>query len=59
MLPVLPAGCRVLSTSRAGQSLWVETMRIEVELPDGSIRTFFKKVNCILLAVLKLRAHKF
>ena len=39
----LPAGCRVLGTARGGESLWVETLRIEVELPDGTEQVFFKK----------------
>jgi fructosamine-3-kinase len=39
----LPAGCRVLNTARGGESLWVETLRIEVELPDGTEQVFFKK----------------
>lgn len=34
----------VLNTSCAGQSLWVEAVRIEVELSDGSEQVFFKNV---------------
>ena len=39
----LPVGCRVLNTAKGGESLWVETLRIEVELPDGTSQMFFKK----------------
>jgi protein-ribulosamine 3-kinase len=39
----LPAGCRVVNTSKGGESLWVQTLRIEVELPDGTEKVFFKK----------------
>ncbi len=39
----LPAGCRVLKTAKGGKSLWVETLRIKAELPDGSVQVFFKK----------------
>ncbi|VUC26635.1 unnamed protein product [Clonostachys rosea] len=37
------SGVRIISTSRAGQSLWVETVKIEAMLPDGSTKTYFKK----------------
>lgn len=43
-LLALPAGCKVLSTSHSGKRLWVETMWIDVELPDGTKEVFFKKV---------------
>ena len=39
----LPIGCRVVNTTRGGESLWVETLRIKVELPDGTEQVFFKK----------------
>ena len=39
----LPAGCQILNTAKAGESLWVETLRIKVKLPDGTEQVFFKK----------------
>ncbi|KAM7206748.1 Fructosamine kinase domain containing protein [Rhypophila sp. PSN 637] len=43
VMEALPAGCRVLNTAKGGESLWVETLRIAVELPDGTEQVFFKK----------------
>ncbi|CAH0042053.1 unnamed protein product [Clonostachys rhizophaga] len=43
IMSALPPGARIISTSRAGQSLWVETVRIEAMLPDGSTKAYFKK----------------
>jgi hypothetical protein len=33
-----------------GLSLWVKTVKIVVELEDGSTAEFFKKVGCSLMA---------
>ncbi|KAK7224763.1 hypothetical protein V2G26_012766 [Clonostachys chloroleuca] len=43
IMSAFPPGARIISTSRAGQSLWVETIRIEAMLPDGSTKACFKR----------------
>jgi hypothetical protein len=43
---VLPGGIEVLSVTPSGASAWVQTVRIEVRLPDDSTKYYFKKV-CI------------
>ncbi|MCJ1385499.1 hypothetical protein MMC17_008622 [Xylographa soralifera] len=40
----LPKGCRVLSTEGHGVSFWANTGRIDVELADGTLQSFFIKV---------------
>ncbi|MCJ1356773.1 MAG: hypothetical protein MMC33_006769 [Icmadophila ericetorum] len=40
----LPKGCRVLSTESHGVSFWANTGRIDVELANGAVQTFFIKV---------------
>ena len=42
--PELPNGCKVFSTELHGVSFWANTGRIEVELADGGLQTFFVKV---------------
>lgn len=44
VLAELPKGCRVVSTESHGVSFWANTGRIDVELADGSPKTFFIKV---------------
>ncbi|KEY66277.1 hypothetical protein S7711_02742 [Stachybotrys chartarum IBT 7711] len=39
----LPPDCKVLSVMPSGQSLWVATVKIVVELTDGKTAEFFKK----------------
>ncbi|KAI9778640.1 MAG: hypothetical protein M1816_004002 [Peltula sp. TS41687] len=40
----LPEGCRVVSTERHGVSFWANTGRVDVELADGTLQSFFIKV---------------
>lgn len=44
----LPHGCKVVSVAPLGTSLWVQTVRIQTRLSDGTIKAFFKKVSDIL-----------
>ncbi|KAL2024345.1 hypothetical protein VTK56DRAFT_8827 [Thermocarpiscus australiensis] len=39
----LPHGCKVLSVTSSGKSLWVKTVKILVQLEDGRTAEFFKK----------------
>ncbi|KAI0131938.1 Fructosamine kinase-domain-containing protein [Xylariales sp. AK1849] len=39
----LPSGCQILSVFPSGQSLWVGTVKIRVQLRDGTIAEYFKK----------------
>ncbi|KAK1675225.1 Fructosamine kinase-domain-containing protein [Colletotrichum godetiae] len=39
----LPTGCSVLEVSPSGHSLWVATVKIVVQLKDGTINEYFKK----------------
>ncbi|KAH9893767.1 Fructosamine kinase-domain-containing protein [Xylariomycetidae sp. FL2044] len=43
LLAVLPPNSKVVSVASSGHSLWVGTVRIDVRLPDGGSRVFFKK----------------
>ncbi|QVM07846.1 hypothetical protein D8B26_002540 [Coccidioides posadasii str. Silveira] len=40
---VLPPGSQILSVEPSGASLWVQTVRIDVQEPDGNIQAYFKK----------------
>lgn len=40
----LPPGSEIVSVRPAGASAWVETVRIDVRLSDGSLKSYFKKV---------------
>lgn len=44
VLAELPKGCRVISTEGHGVSFWANTGRIDVELANGTPKTFFIKV---------------
>ncbi|KAI4280194.1 MAG: hypothetical protein L6R38_004637 [Xanthoria sp. 2 TBL-2021] len=39
----LPEGARILSIVPSGASVWVQTVRIDVQLNDGNRKTYFKK----------------
>ncbi|KFY36873.1 hypothetical protein V495_07537 [Pseudogymnoascus sp. VKM F-4514 (FW-929)] len=39
----LPSGSEIISVRPAGASAWVETVRIDVRLADGSQKSYFKK----------------
>lgn len=41
----LPLGTKVLSITPSGASAWVQTVRIDTELADGSQRVFFMKAS--------------
>ncbi|KAH7324679.1 Fructosamine kinase-domain-containing protein [Stachybotrys elegans] len=43
VLNEFPPGCKVLSVLPAGQSLWVTTVKILVQLNDGHTEEYFKK----------------
>ncbi|KAH0536564.1 hypothetical protein FGG08_006572 [Glutinoglossum americanum] len=43
VLAKLPPGTKVLSIAPHGASLWVQTVRIDTRLPDGTIKIYFKK----------------
>ncbi|KAG8161739.1 hypothetical protein KVR01_008726 [Diaporthe batatas] len=43
VLSALPHNSRVLSVTPSGASAWGETMRIECELEDGTLKDFFMK----------------
>ncbi|KAH9889620.1 Fructosamine kinase-domain-containing protein [Xylariomycetidae sp. FL2044] len=43
VLSALPSGCRVVSMKKHGVSFWANTGRIDVELSDGSPKSFFIK----------------
>ncbi|KAK3899740.1 Fructosamine kinase-domain-containing protein [Staphylotrichum tortipilum] len=43
LLAKLPPNCKVLSVTPSGYSVWVKTLRITVQLENGSIASFFKK----------------
>jgi protein-ribulosamine 3-kinase len=38
-----PLGCKVVSVNPSGKSLWVRTVRIDIQLSDGSLKAYFKK----------------
>lgn len=42
--PRLPKGGKVVKAQRLGLSDWCDTTRYDVELPDGTIKSFFEKV---------------
>ena len=39
----LPTGCEIISVTSSGTSLWVQTVKIKVQLPDGSERALLPK----------------
>ncbi|KAL8877477.1 MAG: hypothetical protein Q9198_004514 [Flavoplaca austrocitrina] len=39
----LPVGAKVLAVAPYGTSEWVQTVRIDVQLEDGCLKTYFKK----------------
>ncbi|KAI1876829.1 uncharacterized protein JN550_000901 [Neoarthrinium moseri] len=43
LISVLPAGSKVVNVAYSGMSAWVRTLKIDVELPDGSTESYFKK----------------
>ncbi|KAL8688735.1 MAG: hypothetical protein Q9218_005423, partial [Villophora microphyllina] len=43
VLTKLPDGVKVLSISPSGASAWVQTVRIDTQLVDGTSKTYFKK----------------
>ncbi|KAL9005295.1 MAG: hypothetical protein Q9188_001921 [Gyalolechia gomerana] len=43
VLAKLPEGVKVLSISPSGASAWVQTVRIDTQLADGTSKTYFKK----------------
>ncbi|KAK8045687.1 hypothetical protein PG996_013751 [Apiospora saccharicola] len=43
VLSALPIGCRILSTQAHGSSFWAQTGRIDVELRNGTSKSFFIK----------------
>jgi hypothetical protein len=45
LCPELPPNSKVLSVGSGGPSLWVKTVKIVVQLEDGSTTEFFKKVR--------------
>lgn len=45
ILEVLPEGTKVLKASSYGTSAWTRTARIDVELADGTPRSYFLKVS--------------
>jgi hypothetical protein len=45
VLAKLPPNSKVLSVGSGGPSLWVKTVKIVVQLEDGSTTEFFKKVR--------------
>ncbi|KAK4222959.1 hypothetical protein QBC38DRAFT_512662 [Podospora fimiseda] len=41
----LPANCEIISVSPSGASAWVQTVRIECLLEDGTIKNYFRKAS--------------
>ncbi|KAH8662410.1 Fructosamine kinase-domain-containing protein [Xylariales sp. PMI_506] len=42
IIAALPSGCRILSVSQSGTSLWVDTVKISVQLENGDVTDFSK-----------------
>lgn len=40
----LPEGSRLLRVTESGASAWVKTIKIDVQLADGTFKSYFKKV---------------
>lgn len=45
ILKILPQGTRVIEASSYGTSAWTRTARVDVELPDGTQKSYFLKVG--------------
>lgn len=47
----LPEGAKILSIVPSGTSVWVQTVRIDVQLNGGNRKTYFKKALLELAVV--------
>lgn len=56
IIAVLPKGAKVLGASSYGTSAWTRTARINIELDDGTPKSYFLKVRQ-MLASFKLKSY--
>ncbi|KAK7967454.1 uncharacterized protein PG986_001731 [Apiospora aurea] len=45
----LMAGSTVLEVTPSGASAWVKTIKIDTQIQDGTVKSYFKKVQVITL----------
>ncbi|KAK7953381.1 hypothetical protein PG996_014272 [Apiospora saccharicola] len=43
LMAAFPEGSNVLEVTPSGVSAWVKTVKIDIQLPDGTVKSYFKK----------------
>ena len=54
----LPKSGKVVRAHPLGLSNWCDTTRYDVELPDGSLESFFEKVRRVMFRVTRLQRSR-